>query len=74
MILSFVILAVVVFFVEIGLGIAGYIKHTDLKQIMENQFNVTMEEYNDRKDYRDAWTLLQTEVCFSFLKHLLLNF
>ncbi|XP_073824359.1 tetraspanin 39D [Musca autumnalis] len=62
MILSFAILALVVFFLEIGLGIAGYIKHTGLKQIMETQFNVTMEEYNERKDYRDAWTLLQTEL------------
>ncbi|XP_013104944.1 CD63 antigen [Stomoxys calcitrans] len=62
MILSFAILALIVFFLEIGLGIAGYIKHTGLRQIMETQFNATMEQYNERKDYRDAWSLLQTEL------------
>ncbi|XP_065355542.1 CD63 antigen [Calliphora vicina] len=62
MILSFAILALVVFFFEIGLGIAGYIKHAGLQQIMEVQFNNTMKYYNDREDYRDGWTLLQTEM------------
>lgn len=66
MILSFAILALIVFLLEIGLGIAGYIKHTGLKQVMEIQFNTTMEQYNERKDYRDAWTLLQTEVGATF--------
>jgi len=62
MILSFAILAVVIFLLEIGLGIAGYVKHSGLQQLMENQFNTTMKHYNDREDYRDAWTLLQTEL------------
>lgn len=62
MILSFAILALVVFLFEIGLGIAGYVKHAGLQQIMEAQFNTTMKNYAERKDYRDAWSLLQTEV------------
>ncbi|XP_037711190.1 CD63 antigen [Drosophila subpulchrella] len=62
MILSFAILAVVIFLFEIGLGFAGYVKHTGLQQLMEGQFNTTMNHYKDRADYRDAWTLLQTEL------------
>lgn len=62
MILSFAILAVVIFLFEIGLGVAGYVKHTGLKQLMEGQFNSTMSNYKQRDDYRDAWTLLQTEL------------
>lgn len=62
MILSFAILAVVIFLLEIGLGIAGYVKHSGLPQLMETQFNTTMKHYNVRDDYRDAWTLLQTEL------------
>jgi len=62
MILSFAILAVVIFLFEIGLGFAGYVKHTGLQQLMEGQFNTTMKHYKDRADYRDAWTLLQTEL------------
>eukprot|EP00099_Drosophila_melanogaster_P014824 NP_523612.3 tetraspanin 39D [Drosophila melanogaster] len=62
MILSFALLAVVIFLFEIGLGLAGYVKHTGLHQIMESQFNSTMQHYKERADYRDAWTLLQTEL------------
>lgn len=62
MILSFAILALFIFFFEIGLGLAGYIKHAGLSDIMEVQFNHTMTHYNEREDYRDGWTLLQTEV------------
>lgn len=62
MILSFAILAVIIFLFEIGLGVAGYVRHTGLANIMEGQFNLTMEHYNERKDYRDAWSLVQTEV------------
>ncbi|KAH8378257.1 hypothetical protein KR093_010447 [Drosophila rubida] len=62
MILSFAILAVVIFLLEIGLGIAGYVKHSGLQQLMETQFNTTMKHYKERDDYRDAWTLLQTEL------------
>ncbi|XP_075151510.1 tetraspanin 39D [Haematobia irritans] len=62
MILSFAILALIIFFLEIGLGIAGYVKHTGLRQIMETQFNATMDQYSERKDYRDAWSLLQSEL------------
>ncbi|EDW11969.1 CD63 antigen [Drosophila mojavensis] len=62
MILSFAILAVIIFLLEIGLGIAGYIKHSGLPQLMETQFNTTMKNYKERDDYRDAWTLLQTEL------------
>lgn len=62
MILSFAILAVVIFLLEIGLGIAGYVKHSGLPQLMETQFNTTMKHYLERDDYRDAWTLLQTEL------------
>lgn len=75
MILSFAILALLIFFFEIGLGIAGYIKHTGLQQIMEVQFNNTMVHYNERKDYQDGWTLVQTEVgiCLCENKSLILS-
>ncbi|XP_011192839.1 CD63 antigen [Zeugodacus cucurbitae] len=62
MILSFAILAVIIFLFEIGLGIAGYVKHASLSDIMEEQFNSTMKEYNERKENRDAWSLLQSEM------------
>ncbi|TMW43689.1 hypothetical protein DOY81_011231, partial [Sarcophaga bullata] len=62
MILSFAILALIIFIFEVGLGLAGYIKHAGLSDIMEVQFNNTMIQYNEREDYRDGWILLQTEL------------
>ncbi|XP_055916989.1 CD63 antigen [Eupeodes corollae] len=62
MILSFAILAVLIFIAEVGLGIAGYVKHSGLQNVMEGQFNLTMEQYSERKDYRDTWSLVQTEL------------
>ncbi|XP_037961173.1 CD63 antigen-like [Teleopsis dalmanni] len=58
----FVILAVNVFLLEIGIGIFVYVKHDNLPNTMETQFNLTMNDYNERKDYQDAWALLQTEL------------
>lgn len=66
MILSFALLAIIIFLFEVGLGIAGYVKHSGLQKIMAAQFNTTMDHYNEREDYRDAWSLLQTEVYYLF--------
>ncbi|XP_067625692.1 CD63 antigen [Eurosta solidaginis] len=62
MILCFSILAIIIFFSEIGLGVACYLKHAALGEIMEGQFNSSIREYNYRKENRDAWSLLQSEM------------
>uniref|UniRef100_A0A0K8TPE2 Tetraspanin n=1 Tax=Tabanus bromius TaxID=304241 RepID=A0A0K8TPE2_TABBR len=62
MILTFSILVGIVVVAEVGVVIAGYVKHDKLEGILEKGFNTTMEKYNDRKDYRDVWNTLQSEL------------
>ncbi|XP_055372151.1 CD63 antigen isoform X2 [Condylostylus longicornis] len=62
MILTFAFLIIVIFLAEIGIAIAGYIKHDELRGILENQFNYTLVHYNERKDYQDTWKVAQSEL------------
>jgi len=59
MVLTFCILLLVIFLCEVGIGIAGYIKNTQIEDILETGFNKTMAEYNNNKE---AWRLVQTEL------------
>lgn len=52
---------VIIFLCELGIGIAGYIKHGQLEGILETGFNKTMAEYNENEH---AWKLIQSEVRF----------
>lgn len=59
MVLTFSVFLVVIFLCEIGIGIAGYIKHGQLNAILEKGFNQTMIDYEENVD---AWKLIQSEV------------
>lgn len=50
---------VVIFLCELGIGIAGYVKHGQLEDILETGFNKTMAEYTKNQE---AWDLVQKEV------------
>jgi len=59
MVLTFCILLVVIFLCEVGIGIAGYVKHGQLEGILETGFNKTMAEYSKNEE---AWDLVQKEM------------
>lgn len=59
MVLSFSIFLIIIFLCEIGIGIAGYVKHGQLGSILEKGFNTTMNEYEHNEE---AWKLIQTEL------------
>uniref|UniRef100_A0A336KBV0 Tetraspanin n=1 Tax=Culicoides sonorensis TaxID=179676 RepID=A0A336KBV0_CULSO len=61
MILTFSILLVLIFLTEIGVGISGYIKHSELPEILDHNFNKTFLSYNSDADSRQAWSLIQDE-------------
>lgn len=61
--LQFSILLIVIFLVEIGVGITGYTKHDQLKNILDKGFNKTFNQYEQNQQ---AWQLLQTEVRTDF--------
>lgn len=52
-----------IFLCELGIGIAGYIKHGQLEEILETGFNKTMADYAKNEE---AWDLVQKEVELKF--------
>jgi CD63 antigen len=62
MILTFSVFLMLIFLTEIGIGIAGYIKHGELPAILERQFNKTLEDYANSVDAQRAWSLVQGEL------------
>lgn len=47
---------------EIGIGIAGYIKHKQLNDILEHGFNDTLTNYMESERIQMSWKFLQTEL------------
>lgn len=59
---QFSVFLVIVFLVEIGIGIAGYLKHDELPAILESGFNKTLEDYTSSIEAQHAWALVQGEL------------
>lgn len=62
MILMFALFVIIIFLVEFALGVI-FVNHGNFEKMLQDQFNSTMNQYNDRKEYQDAWSLIQSEVC-----------
>lgn len=45
-----------------GVGIAGYVKHSELQETLDDHFNNTLKSFNDSNDARLAWKKIQTEL------------
>lgn len=62
MILTFICLAFILFLCEISLAVILIQEHVFLNKTIENQFNYTFTHFNERKEFRDAFYLVQSEV------------
>lgn len=62
MICTFSIFLTLIFIAEIAIGIAGYIKHAELRGVLEQQFNKTMDDYANSIEAQHAWSLVQSEM------------
>lgn len=62
MIMTFSVFLLLIFLTELGIGIAGYAKHSELRSILENRFNKTLEDYETSTEAQRAWSLLQGEL------------
>lgn len=51
-----------IFIAEIAIGITGYVKHAELKGVLEHQFNKTLDEYANSIEAQHAWSLVQSEM------------
>lgn len=62
MIGTFFFLLIVVFVMEIGIGVAAYLKYGHLEEILEKGFQSTLNTYETSIDSRHAWDLIQGEL------------
>uniref|UniRef100_U5EVW1 Tetraspanin n=1 Tax=Corethrella appendiculata TaxID=1370023 RepID=U5EVW1_9DIPT len=62
MILTFSIFLILIFLAEVGIGVAGYLKHRELKGILTKGFNNTLADYEHNIEAQRAWNLVQTEM------------
>lgn len=62
MILTFFVLLIIVFAMEIGIGVGAYLKYGHLEQVLEKGFQNTLETYETSLDSRHAWDLIQGEL------------
>lgn len=62
MIITFFVLLVIVFLLEIGLGISAFLKYGHLEEILEKGFQSTFDKYETSFDSKHAWDLIQGEV------------
>jgi CD63 antigen len=53
---------IIVFLAEIAIGIAGYLKHSELQGILEKQFNKTFDDFPNNVESQHAWSLIQSEL------------
>ncbi|GAB0099728.1 Tetraspanin [Sergentomyia squamirostris] len=62
MVLTFSVFLIIIFLLEFGIGIAGYVKHGQLEEILEKGFNSTLHNYDKNRDSQHAWSLIQSEL------------
>lgn len=59
---TFFFLLIVVFALEMGIGVAAYMKYGHLEEILDKGFQSTLDTYEQSMDSRHAWDLIQGEV------------
>ncbi|XP_026478211.1 CD63 antigen-like [Ctenocephalides felis] len=62
MIYTFAVFLIGIFILELSAGIAGYIKHGELAETLENNFNTSMNSYIDDKQTRATWDVIQEDL------------
>lgn len=53
---------ILIILTEVGVGIAGYIKHSELNETVGTQFNNTLDHFQENPDIQRAWKMIQTEL------------
>lgn len=60
--MQFSVLLLLIFALELGAGIAGYMMRGEVRTMVENRLNTTMEEYLTNSDIRRSWDIMQHDV------------
>lgn len=59
---QFSVLLTVIFALEIGAGIAAYVRRGEVETMLENKLNSTMFDYYKNEDIQKSWDIAQHEV------------
>ncbi|XP_066586848.1 CD63 antigen-like [Prorops nasuta] len=62
MIITFSVLLLLIFALELGAGISGYMMSGEVSTMLENRMNSTMHEYNSKDDVRKSWDIIQSDL------------
>ncbi|XP_029170963.1 CD63 antigen-like [Nylanderia fulva] len=62
MIITFSVLLLLIFALELGAGITGYMMRGEVANMLENRLNGTMRQYNINDDIRRSWDIMQHDL------------
>ncbi|XP_046404870.1 CD63 antigen-like [Ischnura elegans] len=62
MVVTFSVLLVIIFVLEVAGGITGYVLKDDVNKVMEENLNQLLEEYPVSEEYNKAWNVLQYDL------------
>jgi CD63 antigen len=62
MIITFSVLLLVIFALELGAGITGYMMGGEISGMLESRLNSTMRQYEGVEDIRHSWDIMQHDL------------
>ncbi|XP_012229465.1 CD63 antigen [Linepithema humile] len=62
MIITFSVLLLLIFALELGAGITGYMMRGEVSNMLENRLNSTLRAYNTNEDIRRSWDIMQHDL------------
>lgn len=62
MIITFSVLLLLIFALELGAGITGYMMRGEVGNMLENRLNNTMRQYNSNDEIRHSWDVMQHDL------------
>lgn len=62
MIITFSVLLLLIFALELGAGITGYMMRGEVGNMLGNRLNDTMRQYNSNDDIRRSWDIMQHDL------------
>ncbi|XP_026757735.1 CD63 antigen [Galleria mellonella] len=62
MIITFSVFLLIIFLAELGVGIAGYVKHKDLENSILRHLNDTIKDYPTNPDVQRTFDIIQTDL------------
>jgi len=55
-------LLLLIFALELGAGITGYMMRGEVSDMLQNRLNGTLQVYNTNEDVRRSWDIMQHDV------------